>query len=132
MMARTVVAGCALLAAGFAVPAGAAADPPYKVDGNKVDEATLKGWKAWRALACDRCHGKNQEGEGVAGPSLNEGLKKLDKEEFKKAVLTGRIEKGMPNFDGSKLAVDNIDGLYGYLKGRSDGAIPGGRLEQLP
>jgi hypothetical protein len=38
----------------------------------------------------------------------------------------------MPNFDGSKTAIDNIDGLYAYLKGRSDGAIPKGRLEQLP
>jgi mono/diheme cytochrome c family protein len=131
-MGRTVVVVGALLAAGVNAAAADAGDPPYKVDGNKVDEATLKGWKAWRALACDRCHGKNQEGEGVAGPSLNEGLKKLDKEEFKKAVLDGRIDKGMPNFDGSKMAVDNIDGMYAYLKGRSDGAIPGGRLEQLP
>jgi mono/diheme cytochrome c family protein len=132
MIARKLVAACALLAAGLAVAAGGAGDPPYKVDGNKVDEASLKGWKAWRALACDRCHGKNQEGEGVAGPSLNEGLKKLTRDEFKDAVLKGRVDKGMPNFDGSKMAVDNIDGLYAYLKGRSDGAIPGGRLEQLP
>jgi mono/diheme cytochrome c family protein len=132
MMGRTFVAISALLAAGVALAAGDAAVPPYKVDGNKVDEATLKGWKAWRALACDRCHGKNQEGEGVAGPSLNDGLKKLSRDEFKDAVLKGRIDKGMPNFDGSKAAVDNIDGLYAYLKGRSDGAIPGGRLERLP
>lgn len=132
MIARIVVVPWALLAAGLAVAAGRAGDPPYKVDGNKVDEATLKGWKAWRALACDRCHGKDQEGEGVAGPSLNEGLREMTREEFKSAVLTGRIEKGMPNFDGSKTAIDNIDNLYAYLKGRSDGAIPGGRLEPLP
>jgi hypothetical protein len=37
----------------------------------------------------------------------------------------------MPNFDGSKMVVENIDGLYAYLKGRSDGAIPPGRLEEL-
>ena len=132
MIARKIVVGCVLLMAGLGVAAGADGDAPYKVDGNKVDAATLKGWKAWRALACDRCHGHNQEGEGAAGPSLNEGLKKMTKEEFKSAVLSGRIDKGMPNFDGSKAAVDNIDGLYGYLKGRSDGAIPTGRLEQLP
>ncbi|HET9599184.1 MAG TPA: cytochrome c [Anaeromyxobacteraceae bacterium] len=130
MMARKLVAAGALLAAGIA--AGAAGDPPYRVDGNKVDEATLKGWKAWRALACDRCHGKDQEGEGAAGPSLNDGLKTMTREEFRSAVLAGRVDKGMPNFDGSKMAVDNIDNLYAYLKGRSDGAIPGGRLELLP
>jgi cytochrome c553 len=130
-MTRHIVLGCVLLAA----VAGAAADgpgaPPYKADGNKVDAATLAGWKTWRALACDRCHGKNQEGEGVAGPSLNEGLKSMTREEFKDVVLKGRIATGMPNFDGSKLVTDNIDNLYSYLKGRSDGAIPGGRLEPL-
>ena len=35
----------------------------YKVeDGNKVDPKTLDGWKTWRALACERCHGAEQEG----------------------------------------------------------------------
>jgi hypothetical protein len=41
------------------------------------------------------------------------------------------IEKGMPNFDGSKMVTENLDGLYGYLKGRADGAIQPGRLEEL-
>ena len=131
-MMRYIALGFVLLGAGVGVAAEAPAAPPYKVDGNKVDAATLAGWKAWRALACDRCHGKNQEGEGVAGPSLNEGLKTMSKAEFKDVVLKGRIPKGMPNFDGSKTATDNIDGLYSYLKGRSDGAIPGGKLEPLP
>lgn len=39
------------------------------------------------------------------------------------------MDKGMPNFDVSKMASQNIDGLYAYLKGRSDGAIRAGRLE---
>jgi mono/diheme cytochrome c family protein len=132
MIARKV-ASAALLAAGVALGGRAAGDPPpYKVDGNRVDEATLQGWKTWRALACERCHGKNQEGEGTAGASLIEGLKVLSKEEFKKVVLAGRVEKGMPNFDGSKTVTENIEGLYAYLKGRSDGAIPPGHLEKLP
>ena len=30
----------------------------YEVkEGNKVDAKTLMGWKTWRALACERCHG---------------------------------------------------------------------------
>ena len=108
-------------------PAGAA---PYKVvDGNKVDAQTLSGWKTWRALACERCHGAAQE--GMVGPSLINSLKVLTNEQFKQTVLHGRIEKGMPNFDGSKMVVENIDNLYAYLKGRSDGAIQPGRLQEI-
>src|SRR6266550_1009881 len=117
----------AALAPGYAA---AADDTPYKVaDGNKVDKITLEGWRTWRALACERCHGARQE--GMVGPSLIESLKRLSKDEFKEAVLKGRLDKGMPNFDGSKMVVENIDGLYAYLKGRSDGAIQPGRLEEL-
>lgn len=106
------------------------ADAPYQVkDGNKVDEGTLKGWRTWRAVACERCHGPNQE--GMVGPSLLESLKTLSKDDFKATVLKGRPEKGMPNFDGSKQVVDNIDNLYAYLKGRSDGAIKPGRVEKM-
>ena len=46
-------------------------------------------------------------------------------------VLKGRLETGMPNFDASKMANDNIAALCAYLKGRSDGAIEPGRLEEL-
>jgi mono/diheme cytochrome c family protein len=105
-------------------------DAPYTVaDGNKVDGNTLKGWRTWRAMACERCHGANQE--GAVGPSLVERLKLLSKEEFKNVVLKGKVDKGMPNFDGSKQVVDNIDYLYAYLKGRSDGKIEPGRLTAI-
>jgi mono/diheme cytochrome c family protein len=121
----------ALALAGLVMgPAAAADDAPYKVaDGNKVDKTTLEGWRTWRALACERCHGARQE--GMVGPSLIESLRRLSKEEFKQSVLKGRVEKGMPNFDGSKMVTENIDGLYAYLKGRADGAIQPGRLEEL-
>jgi len=110
--------------------AAAADDKPYRVaDGNKVDETTLEGWRTWRALACERCHGARQE--GLVGPSLLEALRRLSKDEFKRSVLKGRPEKGMPNFDGSKMVTENLDGLYAYLKGRSDGAIQPGRLERM-
>ncbi len=111
-------------------PAAADEDKPYRVvDGNKVDARTLEGWRTWRALACERCHGPNQE--GMVGPSLVDRLKTLSKEEFKTTVLKGRPDKGMPNFEGSATVVKNIDGLYGFLKGRSDGAIKPGRLAEL-
>jgi mono/diheme cytochrome c family protein len=120
--------GAAVALCAFA-PAAAFADGehPYQVaDGNKVDQATLDGWRTWRALACERCHGNQQQ--GLVGPSLIEALKRLSREEFKTTVLKGRPEKGMPNFDGSKMVSENIDGLYAYLKGRSDGAIKPGHV----
>ncbi|MGH8744806.1 MAG: c-type cytochrome [Burkholderiales bacterium] len=106
-------------------------EPLYTVvDGDKVDAKTLEGFKAWRSMACERCHGAKQE--GMVGPSLIETLKRLSKDEFKKAVMIGRPEKGMPNYNTSKTVIDNIDNLYAYLKGRSDGAINPGRLEPIP
>lgn len=123
--------GVALALSALGLGHAVAADrPPYKVsDGTKVDKTTYEGWKTWRALACERCHGARQE--GLVGPSLVDSLHQLSKDDFKKTVLKGRPEKGMPNFDGSKMVTENIDGLYAYLKGRSDGAIKPGRLEEL-
>lgn len=99
------------------------------VDGTKVDENTLQGFRAWRAAACDRCHGANQE--GMVGPSLLESMKVLSKEDFRKAIMDGRLEKGMPSFNTSKIVSDNVDNLYAYLKGRSDGAIKRAKVELL-
>ncbi len=130
MKIRTVVVIVAAFLLPGAIAATNAAPPPYKVvDGTKVDGQTLAGWKTWRAMACERCHGAAQE--GMVGPSLVNSLKTLTPEEFKATVLHGRIVKGMPNFDGSKMVVDNIDNLYAYLRGRSDGAIKPGRLEEI-
>ena len=107
-----------------------AEEPPYTVkDGYKVDANTLKGFKTWRAAACDRCHGANQQ--GLVGPSLIERLQILTKEEFVKTVTEGRLEKGMPSFKTSNMVVGNIDHLYAYLKGRSDGAITRAKVEQI-
>lgn len=104
--------------------------PLYKVvDGNKVDPETLKGFRAWRAAACERCHGPT--GAGAVGPSLLESMKVTSKEEFEKVVLEGRPVKGMPGHANMKTVAGNIDGLYAYLKGRSDGAIKPGRLQAI-
>lgn len=128
MKIQVTVLAAVLLASGGAVQA--ADQSLYTVtDGNKVDGNTLKGWRTWRSMACERCHGPNQE--GAVGPSLVQSLKALSKDEFKNVVLHGRIEKGMPNFDGSKQLVENIDNLYAYLKGRSDGKIRPGRVEPM-
>ena len=118
-----------LFACGFFC-AAFAAEPLYTVvDGNKVDAETMKGFKAWRAAACDRCHGANQQ--GLVGPSLIERLKTLSKADFVKTVTEGRLEKGMPSFKTSKMVMSNIDHLYAYLKGRSDGAITKSKVEPM-
>jgi mono/diheme cytochrome c family protein len=98
-------------------------------DGTKVDAKTLAGWKTWRALACERCHGAEQE--GLVGPPLVVSLHRLTKEDFHKTILEGRPEKGMPPFSASKMVVDNWEGLYAYLKGRADGQIKPGHLYAL-
>jgi mono/diheme cytochrome c family protein len=99
------------------------------VDGYKVDRATMMGFRTWRAVACDRCHGANQQ--GLVGPSLIDSLKVLSKDDFKKAIIEGRLQKGMPGWQNSKTVMDNLDNLYAYLKGRSDGAIKRAKVEEL-
>lgn len=107
------------------------AKPPlYKVvDGYKVDANTMKGFRTWRAAACDRCHGANQE--GLVGPSLVNSLKTLSKDDFVKTVRDGRLDKGMQSFGSSQQVMGNIDQLYAYLKGRSDGAITRSKVEEI-
>lgn len=99
------------------------------VDGYKVDTNTMQGFRTWRAAACDRCHGANQE--GMVGPSLVNSLKTLSKDEFVKTVMDGRLDKGMQSFGTNPTVVQNIDQLYAYLKGRSDGAITRAKVEEI-
>ena len=125
MKSQIILFAGLLLASSFAV-----ADDLYKVvDGDKVDANTFAGWKAWRAMACERCHGPQQE--GLVGPSLIDGLKRLTKEQFMDTVLNGKPGTTMAPFKEAKTVVDNIDNLYAYLKGRSDGKIKPGRLEEI-
>jgi mono/diheme cytochrome c family protein len=109
---------------------GQSATPLYKVvDGYKVDAETMKGFRTWRAAACDRCHGANQE--GLVGPSLVNSLKTLTKEEFIVTVRDGRLQKGMQSFGTSPQVMENMNQLYAYLKGRSDGAITRAKVEPI-
>src|SRR3954451_13026007 len=111
-------------------PSPSAGAKPYTVvDGYKVDPNTLQGFKTWRAAACDRCHGANQE--GLVGPSLVNSLKTLSKEDFVKTVTNGRPNTQMVAFSGNAEVMKNMDQLYAYLKGRSDGAITKARVEAM-
>lgn len=131
-----VLSGSAVVTAAFAQdehapPPGwehkSASTPLYTVkNGNQVDSKTLMGWKTWRAMACERCHGASQE--GLVGPALVNSLKVLTKEQFHTTITNGRVEKGMPNFGGVQMVTDNWENLYAYLKGRSDGNIAPGHL----
>ncbi|OUW06046.1 MAG: hypothetical protein CBD16_00555 [Betaproteobacteria bacterium TMED156] len=109
-------------------------EPLYVVKDGKVDKATEKGFKVWRASACERCHGNNQQ--GLVGPSLIESLKVLTYKEFESVILVGRNEKGMPAHIHLE-KVDKttgkrkVDLLYAYLKGRSDGNVPKGRVRSF-
>ncbi len=140
---HTVLIACALAGSAVAVaqeaaaPAAPVAAPvnpdgkPYKVvDGNKVDEYTLTGFRTWRSAACDRCHGANQE--GMVGPSLVESLKVLSKDDFITTLTNGRPEKGMPQWKENPTVMNNINQLYAYLKGRSDGAITKSKVVPIP
>jgi mono/diheme cytochrome c family protein len=128
LMVALSIAGAAENAA-LAEPAAASTELYQVQDGNKVDAKTLNGWKTWRALACERCHGAEQE--GLVGPALVESLKTLSKEDFHTLMMNGRPEKGMPPFHTSQMVTANWEGLYAYLKGRSDGKIAPGRLSAI-
>ena len=132
-LALLVAFSCFGVAPQLCAQAKVAGEPgaaPYKVvDGFKVDANTMNGFRAWRAAACDRCHGANQQ--GLVGPSLLESFKTLSKEDFVKTVTEGRLEKGMPSFKTSQTVMDNTDGLYAYLKGRSNGDITQARVQEL-
>jgi mono/diheme cytochrome c family protein len=123
--------GCVVLGLSAAALGQAQGAPLYKVvDGYKVDAETYKGFQTWRAAACDRCHGANQE--GMVGPSLINSLKTLSQADFDKTVRDGRLDKGMVSFSANQQVMANLPQLYAYLKGRSDGAITRSRVERLP
>ncbi len=115
-------------AAALAMQSAARAETPYQVDGNKVDKITFSGWKVYKRQRCETCHGPAGEG-AAAFPNLLNSLKTLDKAAFSEVVLNGR--NAMPAFKDNQAVAGGIDGLYAFLKGRSDGAIPAGELQEM-
>ena len=114
-----------------AAPAASAvvADPYHPPPRDTVDVVAYKGWQQY-SLQCARCHGEDGQGTSFA-PSLVVALKPEghapSREEFLEILTKGREDKGMPS--AAKLGLDSLyfDGLYQYLKGRSDGRFHGGR-----
>jgi mono/diheme cytochrome c family protein len=111
-----------------ASPAGVA-DPYHPPPRDTVDIAAYKGWQQY-SLQCARCHGEDGQGTSFA-PSLVVALRPdghaPNREEFLGILTKGREDKGMP--PAAKLGLDSLyfDGLYQYLKDRSDGRLHGGR-----
>jgi mono/diheme cytochrome c family protein len=107
----------------------AAADPYHPAPRDTVDVAEYRAWQQYQ-LQCARCHGEDGQGSSF-GPSLLVGLKPdgnvPTRQEFLNVLANGRKDKGMPT--AAKIGIDStyFDGLYQYLKGRSDGDLHGGR-----
>jgi mono/diheme cytochrome c family protein len=117
--------------AGPAAPATSApvADPYHRPPRDTVEVAVYKGWQQY-SLQCARCHGEEAQGTSFA-PSLVVALKPdgptPSREEFLTILTKGREDKGMPSAEKLGLDAAYFDGLYDYLKGRSDGRLHGGR-----
>jgi mono/diheme cytochrome c family protein len=107
----------------------AAQDPYHPPPRDTVDSPLYKAWQQY-SLQCARCHGEDAQGSSF-GPSLLTALKPdgdvPTKAEFLHVLGGARSDKGMPSAE--KMGIDSVyfDGLYDYLKGRSDGRLHGGR-----
>lgn len=106
-----------------------AADPYHPAPRDTVDAVAYRGWQQFM-LQCSRCHGEEAQGS-TFGPSLLTALRAdgnvPTREEFMDVLANGRNDKGMPS--AAKMGIDStyFEGLYQYIKGRSDGRLHGGR-----
>ena len=94
-----------------------------------VSQVVYTGWKYFN-LNCARCHGEDVTGTTLA-PHLLDSFKsgKVDHAEFWRVVHGSRAEKGMPNWSGV-IPDDQLQAIYEYVKGRSDGKLHPGRPAQ--
>ena len=90
-----------------------------------LDDPRIAGaWQALRIVNCERCHGKAYT--GLAAPSIVEYAGTQGREAFMRAVLDGNPPRGMPGYRANPLVNENIEGIYGYFRGRADGTIGAG------
>jgi hypothetical protein len=87
---------------------------------------TYDGWRAVRQLDCARCHGADYRGN--VGPSLIESVQTRTRADFRRFILEGSPERGMPPYKSVARVVDNIDGICDYFLGLADGSISAGGL----
>jgi mono/diheme cytochrome c family protein len=109
--------------------ASAASDPYHHAPRDTVDVPLYHAWQQY-SLQCARCHGEDAQGSSF-GPSLLEALKPEGdiptRDAFLHVLGGARSDKGMPSAE--KMGQDSVyfEGLYDYLKGRSNGRLHGGR-----
>jgi mono/diheme cytochrome c family protein len=113
-------------------PAAAAAplrDAYHQAPLDTVTQTVYDGWKQYN-LNCARCHGEDVQGTTIAPHlivSLKPGGSIPSKELFMQTVCAGRPEKGMPAWCPLGLEMSKIEGIYAYVKGRSEGKLHLGR-----
>ena len=100
--------------------------PPIASAQTPVDAKIHAAWQAMRQLDCARCHGRDYAGS--VGGSLLESARTRNRDEFVRLVLDGNPTRGMPPYGGIPLAVETVDGMDAYLRGRANGTIPAGTL----
>ena len=106
---------------------------PYRIyaDG-KVDHGTWLGSRLYGNI-CFHCHGNKGAGSSFA-PSLRGSLERMSYEDFVTVVANGiqNVDAGsssvMPAYGENKTIMENVDGIYAYLKAAVDGALPVGNL----
>ena len=126
--------------AGFASSVAPAEEaPPYEghvqcetVDGAKTCMIDLWLTRGYRAFSqCQVCHGLDGSGSTI-GPSLLDKMREIDRARFMEVVregMSGQIGV-MPPWKENPNVMKYVDQLYAYLKARSDGVLPGGKLKR--
>jgi len=95
-----------------------------------VSSSEYTGWKYFHVY-CYRCHGVDAFG-GQLAPDLRRSVSSqgsVTHDVFLTTVKEGRIPKGMPAWS-TLLTDDQIEGLYAYVKARSDRRLGSGRPHQ--
>ena len=108
-------------------------EPTYhiKKDGT-IDFLTYRGFQRYHS-ECHVCHGPEGVGSTYA-PALTDSLKTMSYDDFVGVVSSGRVvaqpgggDSVMPALGDNKNVMCYLDGMYTYLKARSDGVLPRGR-----
>jgi methanol metabolism-related c-type cytochrome len=109
-----------------------AGNPTFKVEQDgTVDWYTYIGYTRYSA-ECLRCHGPDGMGSTYA-PALTDSMKHLSYSDFYATVAGGKKSVSasqdlvMPAEGANKNVMCFIDGIYSYLRARSDGTIDRGR-----
>jgi len=85
-----------------------------------IDEADVTAGRNL-SVACMSCHGAGFKGGGAPAPDLRESEIALRLDTFTQMLRTGRMEKGMPQYQW--LSEDQIRQLHAYIRARAREAL---------